>query len=155
MITIELTDTIRGFLFPQDADAVLAALTVTTRDVSIEGKPPAHWHIDQKRNAMRSYLHLFAEKTDDGPLYAALVIDLPEHAIAVADIPEEHRWLTVKDGRAWTVADLSMIDEGTFYSLECLLSTAAYQRVTARLRVENPSGWRTWQRWPDRVRATA
>lgn len=150
MSKIQLTENVRNLLSAEGAEGIQTALAVITHDVDIKGKPPVHWWLDQKRNTLRCFLNVFPESLDEGPVLAALVIYLPDNAIIQTGIPDEHCWLTLKDNRLWTAGDLSMVNEDTFYSLELILSMTAYQRVAARLQIENPHAWRTWQRWPDR-----
>ena len=146
---ITLTDTVQAMFTPAVAAALEDFLHVS-RAVQAAGKPLDDWFIDTARGEIRSCLLFQSASLGDGPVCADITFRLPENALTAATLPEEHAKLCLMNGTVHTFGRLCMTDPDAFYLAETVLSIPAYQRIAARLRAENPDGWRTWQRWPDR-----
>jgi hypothetical protein len=153
--TLELTDTVRGFLSAEGATALLTYLqsiagSITLTDVYGQNDgQPIEWLLDCARNTVTSLVFLKTDAPQDRPMTVELRFALPAGSIR-NDVPEEHRQLIIRDGKVWTFGDLAFEDVNRFfYGIDFRLGPDARDRMHSKLLETNPTAFWSRPPWPN------
>ena len=156
MHTLELTDTVRGFLSAEGATALLTYLqsiagSITLTDVYGQNDgQPSEWLLDCARNTVTSLVFLKTDAPQDRPMTVELKFALPPGSL-LSDMPEEHRHLIIHDGKIWTFGDLAFEDVNRFFSaIDFRLGPDARDRMHSKLLETNPTAFLSRPVWPNK-----